>query len=176
MREKKQSLKRRIRPSVPLTLEIDGEKHTFNLAFDMIALGRIEEKTGLNLAWNVFTLWIEMSALRVLATSFWAAALLNHPEYDSDEGFFTLRSLLGPEHEDAVGDALWKAYMLYLPKDERELMQRARKEREEELAKGNPPIPPLPTETAESNTPTSGSNSVPSPDTISDSALANSAG
>jgi hypothetical protein len=176
MAQKKQPLQRLIRPSVPVTLELQGEKHVFQLAFDMTVLARIGEKTGLKLSFNIFTLWVEMSSAAVLGASFWSAALVNHPEYDNEEGFSTLRSFIGPQNVDDIAEALWKAYMLYLPKEDRELMERVLKEGREEKVNANPPQPPLAEETADQNTPNStGSNSAPSRDMTLDSTLASSA-
>ena len=167
----KQALQRRIRPSVPVTLEFGDEKISFNLSFDFNTLARIEEKTGLKTL-NIFTIWIEMSA-SVLGVMFWAAVCNKHPEYDDAEGLVILRSMLDPANADRVADALWKAYMLFLPVDKRELMENARAKALEEGEKNPTEPPPAIAMTAEPQT--SGSDSGPSQDTTSGVTLASSA-
>lgn len=163
---------RRVARCVPVTLEFDGSKHTFQLSFDFNTLARIEEKTKIRMM-NIFSVWIDMSA-SVLGVMFWAAAAGNHPEFDSDQGLVAMRSYLDVANVDAVADALWGAYMLFLPKEKRERMQAARAEALEKVEAGeNPPTPATPTEATPAQ-PT-GSSSGPSPDSTSDLPLANSA-
>ena len=166
MPEKRTPLHRRIRPSVPVTLDVDGEQMTFNLSFDMNALARIEEKTGLKLVGNIFTLWAEMSSARVLAACFWATAVNHHPEYDTKEGYHILVSLVEKDNLELIGKALAEAYPLFLSKDKADLFRKILKGEQEE----NPSQPePKPAENS------AGSPSGPSQSSISVSASASSA-
>jgi hypothetical protein len=179
MPEKKPSaVQRRVVRSVPVTLEFDGRKRIFQLSFDFNTLARLEDKTKIKML-NIFTIWVEMSA-SVLGAMFWAAAVGSHPEYDSDEGLVAMRSYLDADNVDTVSDALWEAYMLFLPKEKRERMEAARaaalKAAEAGAPAGaeeNPPTPATPTEAAPAQP--SGSSSGPSPDSTLPSASANSA-
>lgn len=132
------ALKRRIAPSVPLNLELEedaGAKSVknFRLSFDFNAKAEIEERTGLNLL--TAEVWTKMSA-RTLSIMLWAAVLANHPEYrtedgkgnETDEGLEVIRSFMEVGNSDAIHDALWNAYFISLPKDRRELLEKARKE------------------------------------------------
>lgn len=162
MRANRAPLKRRIRPSVPVDLEVDGEKHTFDLAFDFNALARIEEKTDLKTI-NILAIWRNLGSARVLGAVFWAATLLYQPEYDSEEGYRVLQSLLGPENWDPISGKLWDAYMLFLPPDQRKVMTDLRQK-----AEADPTTPPdAKAATAGSAT---GSDSGQSPDTTLGSA------
>lgn len=160
------ALKKRIAPSVPLSLELTddtGEKFVknFKLSFDFNAKAEIEERTGLNLL--TAEVWTNLSA-KVLSVMFWAAALANHPEYrtkdaegnETDEGLEVIRSYMELSNTDAIYEALWDSYFISLPKDRREALEASRaaiKEAEKLRAEGKPlplattpeskPAPPL---------------------------------
>ena len=174
MVDKKTPLQRMIRPSVPVTLEFSGgeKSKTFRLSFDFNALARIEEQTGLDML-NVFGIWTKMSAT-VLSAMFWAAALAHHPEYDSPEGLVAMRSYLDHDNAERTVEALWQAYLLFLPEDKAAALRKARADALKKAQEGeteNPPPPAMAAPAAES----SGSTSGPSPASTSESALASSA-
>lgn len=180
MPEKKLPLARRVRPSVPITLELDqGQQATFRLSFDFNAIVRIEEKTGLRML-NVYAPWAGLSAT-VLSVMLWAAMLANHPEYDSDEGLAIVRSFLDPENADRATQSLWEAYLLYLPERQAKAMRQMREDAEKAQKAENPPPPATPTQVKVEAPPASegknsiGSDSGPSPDTTSASASESSA-
>lgn len=180
MPEKKSPLQRRIAPSVPVVLEFPDEPKqiAFRLSFDMNTTVRIEEKTGLNML-GVTALWTNLST-KALRAAFWAAMIPNHPEYDSDEGLAAIGSLLVGENGDRAADAVWKAYLLFLPESQAKFLEQARKDRLKELESGNPPKPATPTQTTDLTAPAEqkdpiGSSSGPSPALTSASAIASSA-
>lgn len=171
MPENKLPLARRVRPSIPITLELDrGENITFQLSFDFNAIVRIEEKTGLRML-NVYAPWAGLSAT-VLSVMLWAAMLANHPEYDSAEGLAIVRSFLDPDNADRAIKALWDAYLAYLPERQAKVMRQMREEAEKAE---NPPAPATENPPASEAKNSIGSDSGPSPDSISASASASSA-
>ncbi len=189
------ALKRRIAPSVALTLELQddsGAKCTknFRLSFDFNTKAEIEERTGLNLL--TAEVWTNLSA-RTLSVMLWAAILANHPEYrtvdakdeETDEGLEVIRSYMEVGNTDQVHDALWNAYFISLPKDRREALEKARAELMEATkarAEGKPvPLAPVPenppAQPSQVEIPqaSAGSSSPPSPATTSVSPSTSSA-
>jgi hypothetical protein len=135
-------LRRRIAPSVPLTLNIvDADGSTFavnlQLRFDFNVLARIEEKTGLKML-NGMEMWKNLSA-SVLSAILWSAAIPSSPEYDSDEGLEAMRSYLDKGTADQAATALWEAYLLFLPKKEADMVREAQKKADEAQVAVNPP-------------------------------------
>jgi hypothetical protein len=181
MPAKKSPLQVRIAPSVPVTFDVpDGEAKTkkleLSVSFDVNTMIRIEGKTNLNML-NMLALWTRLN-MTVLRAALWAAILPSHPEYDSDEGFGAVAYMLADEvNRERAVEALWNAYMAFLPKDRREDMIRRRSEAEAAAAAGEPP-PDEDAEgkkTAEEASLPTGSSSGPAPALISASARANSA-
>ena len=198
MAEKRTPIQRRIRPSVPV--EIQPEGITLRLSFSMNALARIEERvnqqrlaalsrmiadpkelvrlyeqTKLRLAGNIFALWIAMASQEVILTTFWATAVENHPEYDTDEGYAVLTSLVDNESMDRIGQAVLDTYKLSLSKTQLETFEAAweKAKRDLESQTQEKPRENPPEAHSESST---GSNSGPSPDTTSESAASASSG
>jgi len=179
-------IKRRIAPSVPLTLMLESDgtsgltKLDFRLCFDMNAAAAIQEQTRLLLTDTL--IWKHIAEPIVLGAMFWAALLANHPEYRSVDGLEIARSYVQENNAQEIIEALWKAYLDFVPQDKRELLIKKRAEEDERkklLAAGEETENPSnqttasePPATLESST---GSSSGVSPDTISDSAIGNSA-
>jgi hypothetical protein len=174
-------IKKRIAPSVPLTLELtdDGGAtfvRNFRLSFDFNAFARIEEKTGLRMLG--IAVWTQLSA-KVLGAMLWAAVLAHHEEYDTidgqgqptEDGLQVIRSYIDLSNADKIAEALWQAYLLNLPKDKAEMLRKARAEEE---AKSKLPNAAAPAETP-AQTLSPGSSSGPSPDTTSALTMTNSA-
>ena len=162
------ALKMRIAPSVPLKLELEddnGSKYVrnFKLSFDANAAALVEEKTGFNMLRG--EVWEKLS-FKSLSIMLWAAVLANHDEYDCDEGLRVIRSYMGVGNTPQISEAVEKAFLASLPKDKREAIEAERARREKGLA-------PL-AEAGENPAEQPGSNSGPSPVTISDSALKSS--
>lgn len=173
-------LRNRIAPSVPLKLELeeDGGKRVvnFRLSWNFLASAEVEERTGLNLLTG--EAWTKLSA-RNLGIMLWAAALAHHPDYGArmegesfeqfeeakkqrqGEGLECVLSYIDLGNADQVNEAVWNAYFLSLPKEKREALESARKA----LMEGIKPVRPQAAETSES--PSDGSNSGQSQDTIS---------
>lgn len=179
------ALKRRIAPSVPLKLELmdDGGAtfvREFKLSFDFNAAAIVEEKTGLNLLTGA--VWTSLSS-RTLSWMLYAAILANHREYGrvdeegtiqpTSEGIDTIRSYMDIGNTDVIGDAVWDAYFISLPKDKRESLEKARAALMTKVGKDSSPLAVAPTTALA--TPSDGSTSGQSPDTTSDSASASSA-
>jgi hypothetical protein len=175
------ALRRRIAPSTPLTLELEDDiggkiTKTFRLCFDFNAAAEIKERTDLSLLNG--SIWQHIDNPTVFSVMFYAAILANHPEYrtvddegaPTDEGLEVIRSYMQESNADVITEALWKAYLAYLPKEKRDLMERLRAKAE---AKNPDPLPQAaaPTTPESSNSLTSG----PSLDTTSGSAMKSSA-
>lgn len=177
MAEKRSPLQRRVAPSVTASLEYPDGKIDFRLAFNNNALARIEESTGLNLLANPYALWGKVSKSR-LGVIFWAGLLQDRPELASDEGLLVVRSYLdSQENELRAFNAVWEAYLLYLPKEQAEELSALRAKAENESTEKKDGAEPQPAEkkTEQPESPQTGSSSGPSADSISGSALANSA-
>jgi hypothetical protein len=136
-------LRRRIAPSVPLTLNITNEDGStfsvsFQLRFDFNVLARIEEKTGKRMLTGM-DIWKQMTAT-TLSAMLWSAVIPSNPEYDSPDGLEAIRSYLNNETADQASNALWEAYLLFLPKKEAEdLREHVAKVNAEGKPAENPP-------------------------------------
>jgi hypothetical protein len=158
------ALRRRIAPSVPLIVEYTDEKGPFSkayrLAFNLNVLAEISEKTGLQAL--SFDIWIKLSA-RVLRVMLWAALLPHQPEFYADDGIETVGSMLDGENQEKAVRALWDAYLLYLPKDQAEALQRERTRAEKAATEGGGDLPLATPATEQPNpSPSDGLNSGPS--------------
>jgi hypothetical protein len=171
MDEKKAALKRRIAPSTALVLDLDDENgakfsRSFRLCFDFNAAALIQEHTGQMLTNAAVWKYIDQPIFQSIM--FWAAVLANHPEYAGEEGLAVLRSYMDERTADPIKEALWKAYLAYLPAKKREFMEKIKTDAEAALQEGKePPTVPL-AGTPPANPPTAisdGSSSGPSPDT-----------
>ena len=192
MPDKRPILKRRLAPSVPLTLDVKDEndavigKLELRVGFDFNVLARIEDTYNEILRRKkrpgeivtpeerLHTLGLEMWTrlnAGILNVMLWSACVPYNPEYLSDvwtddgpDGLVVLCSYLDKTEAEKATEALWQAYMLYLPKDQREIMKKLK-------AGESKPNPPSEAATKSEST---GSTSGPS-DTASDSAIAKSA-
>lgn len=168
------ALRRRIAPSTPLTLELEDDSggkfvKTFRLCFDFNAGAEILDRTGLSLLNG--SIWQHIDKPTVFSVMFYAAILANHPEYrtvdekgePTDEGLEVIRSYMQEANAEPITEALWKAYLAFLPKEKRELMEKLRMK-----AEGKGSTSPLAAATPEA-TPESpiSSSSGPLPDTTS---------
>jgi hypothetical protein len=142
---KESALKRRIPPSVPLTLELQdhtGAKSSksFMLCFDFNAIATVEEMTGLGMLngeiWELFGRDEEEkkgdvkqskkhvrpkgSGAKALGVMFWAGVLAHHPEYDSEEGLAVIRSYMDAGNAVQIAGALQRAFVASLPKAQQE--------------------------------------------------------
>jgi hypothetical protein len=177
------ALKRRIAPSVPLTLELDDDNgskmvRNFRLSFDANAAAEVEERTGFNMLRG--EIWEKLS-FKGLSVMFWASVLANHPEYDTedqhgnrtDDGLRVIRSYMGIGNTAQISEVVEKAFLASLPKHKREAIEAERIRREKEkapfvaAAAGGTETPPAAAQP--------GSNSGPSPDTTSASPSESSA-
>jgi hypothetical protein len=166
------ALKMRIAPSVPLSLQLEednGAKFTknFRLSFDANAAAEVEERTGFNMLRG--EIWEKLS-FKNLSIMFWACALANHDEYDSEEGLRVVRSYMDLSNTEKISAAVQKAFMLGLPEEKRKAIEaeQARKD------SGKRPLESA-GETPAATTELPGANSGPQPASGSDSAEKNSA-
>jgi hypothetical protein len=133
------AVKRRVAPSVPITIELlddSGAKFTrnFRLSFDFNAFARIEEKTDVRVLG--MEIWAKLSP-RVVGAMLWAGVLALHPEYDTedeegeptDEGLEAIRSYIDAGNVDFIGDKLWEAYLITLPKERADALRKWRRRR-----------------------------------------------
>lgn len=148
------SLKMRLAPSYPFTLEVEGtagkELLSFRLCYDFNALALIEEKTG----WSLLTgaIFNHLNAGFTL-TMFWAGVLAYHPEYSTDAGRQVLGSMITHRNAAVVSDAVSDAFIKSLPDDQQERIrvaaENARKDAQAKAAgKGEEPIAPSPLSSA----------------------------
>lgn len=193
MPDKRPALRRRIAPSVPLEISFSDEngnfKKTYRLAFNLNVLAEISEKTGRS-ALDV-SVWAKLDA-RVIRAMLWAALLPFQPEFDTrdaktgertNDGLETVGSWLAGENQDRSVDALWDAYLAYLPANEAEAMRESLKKANEALR--SEALTKSPTEDDASGgevpldqkakSPTAGSICGPLPATTSESPIAKSA-
>lgn len=124
-------LRRRIAPTVPLTLTLEvegGEKWTrnFRLSFDFNATCRIEQMTGQSvLNGEVF----RNPNATTLSIMLWATVCATHPEYDYDPktdedeetcaGLVAIRSYMDSSNVRAITVALSDAFLASLPEADR---------------------------------------------------------
>ena len=141
-------LKPRIIPEsakVPLTLEFDGEeKRSFQLAFDVSTLVRIEERSDVKNAMNPLEIWVGLSVTRLLVM-FWAAVATLDKSYDSEEGLLAIRSFLTQENIDQVGEAVFNAHQKFVSPRQREVMEKLLKAVKEGTSAGMSEPPTSPT-------------------------------
>ncbi len=200
------ALKRRIAPTVPITLELEDEdsqkfKKTFHLCFDFNAISLIEERTGFSLL-DGLAIWGEVAPAAtaegkkkkgrkasrrasLLSIMFWASVAAKHPEYltedenqePSGEGLQTIRSYMNSSNSEEILAALWEAYLLYLPADQRELLKKLTSDAEaqQRAASETSPLAPAPDQIPANQPTPAGSISGPSPATSSESATKTSA-
>lgn len=162
------ALRRRVAPSVPLTLALaqaDGPPLdlTFRLAFDFNAMAAVEDATGLNMLRG--EIWTALTG-STLGALFWASLLAHQPEYAEAGGLEVARSYIEPGNVVAVGNAVEDAFMLSLPEDDRAAIRAARESR--------PARPTTPTASPKTDGASAGSNSGPSVDTTSGLTTTNS--
>ena len=163
---------RRMAPYKPFVLvadQFDGTKFSksFRLCFDFAAFARVKEKTGLEL-WNSLEAWAKTSedSSRILPVLLWAAVCRNHPEYAGEDGLDALASYIDPRNAGAIGDAVFEAYLLSVPKELADQVKEAieKANREEESAD---PTGEVPKKEAEPPETSAGMITGPSPDTTS---------
>jgi hypothetical protein len=134
-------LRRRIAPSVPLTLELaddSGEKfsRSFLLAFDFNAMTLVLEQTGYSMLTG--EIWNHVNE-KTLSIMLHAAVLLRHPEYGTAEGLEVIRSYMDTNNTEAITNALNDAFLLQLPPERRKNVQAAQKRA---AGQGGNPTPP----------------------------------
>lgn len=137
------ALKRRMMPSVPLSLQVengDGSSFTVDLklAFNMNVLASVQEKCGQNLLSDVFS-W--MDDPKAVIAVLWGAALPYQPEFNSDEGFEAVGEYMTLENRNDTIEALLKAYAFFVRKDKREGFEKRAAQIVEILRTGKMPEP-----------------------------------
>lgn len=172
------ALRRRVAPFVPLSLvleEPDGNIQVdLKLAFNMNAAAAVQEETGYLLT-NT-SIWNHIAEPKLLRAAVWAAALAHQPEYEADGGLATIGSYIQESNSEQIVEALWKAYLAYLPAAKRDFLIKAKADAEEKAKRGETNRPLDETQRPTSETiPSTGSNSGPSPEPTA-SAQTNSAG
>jgi len=168
------AIRHRIAPSVPFSLEITDSsgsfKIDFQLRFDFNVLARIEKETGLKMLGGMDMFTTKMSS-SVLSAMLWAAAADSNPDYDNEEGLRAIRSYLDKEAGSRAYDALWEAYMLFLPKKDADVLR----DLKEKADKGEAPPENPPTVEQTRTSKSDGSTSGQSQSTTSELANASSA-
>lgn len=137
MPDRSEALRKRITPSVPITLELEddgGAKFTksFHVSFDYNTVTTIEERTGLQMVSGKEheSVWKNPTA-RVTSIMFWAAILNHHPEYASDEGLKIIRSYMDASNATKIAKAMNDAFVLTLSKEQQEHIRSEEKKEEE---------------------------------------------
>lgn len=149
------ALRRHIAPSVPLSLDLTDDAggkllRRFRLAFDFNAAAEIKTRIGLKLLDG--SIWQHIDDPVVFSVMFYAAVLAHQPEYrtrddagePTDEGLEVIRSYMQESNAEVITEALWQAYLAWLPKEKRELMERLRAKAE---GKSADPLSPAPAAT-----------------------------
>jgi hypothetical protein len=172
---KPSALRRRIAPFTKLSLALAEPGNSqvaieLKLAFNMNAGAAIQEQTGLML--TDLSIWKHIAEPKVLRAMLWAAVLAHQPEYDCEEGLYTIGSFIQEDNAEQIIEALDQTYLAYLPKAKREWLEKLKAEADrksgESSAEKNAPTPATSGQSA-------GSSSGPSEDTTSASAIASSA-
>jgi hypothetical protein len=135
------SLRRRIAPSVPLSLELvdDGGAtftRNFRLSFDLNAMTLVQEQTGLSMLNG--EIWNDLNE-KTLSVMLHAAVLAHNPEYDCSDGLGVIRSYMDTTNIEKITDALNEAFLLQLPGERQEKIRKAQAAAKE---KGENPTPP----------------------------------
>jgi len=169
------AIRHRVAPSVPFSLELTDASGSFKidmqLRFDFNVLARIEKETGLKMLGGIDMFTTKMSS-SVLSTMLWAAAADSlDPEYDSQEGLEAVRSYLDKESGSRAYDALWEAYMLFLPKKDADVLRDLKEKADK--GEASPENPPTVEQTSAPNS--DGSTSGQSQSTTSESVSSASA-
>jgi len=144
MAGKVSAIRHRIAPSVPFSLEIADSSGSFKidmqLRFDFNVLARIEKETGLKMLGGIDMFTTNMSS-STLSAMLWAAGLASlDPQYDSREGLEAIRSYLDKDSGTRAYDALWDAYMLFLPKKDADFLRELKEKGDKgEAPPENPP-------------------------------------
>lgn len=181
MPAKKSALHELISPAHPFIIQLrDGTKIELLLSFDFNAAAEIQQKIGLNITegqafWEHY--W-EPSWIRAML---WACLLARQPEYAGEEGLRVVGSYIYDENLLDVQEAIFQAYLLYLPEQTRNNILKAREEAKAKAAKAKARkeagLAPEPEDDFLAEKPSldqAGSNSTRSPDTILESAKASS--
>lgn len=185
MPQRDSALRRRVAPSVPLKISFtDGEGQfvkTYRLAFNLNVLAEISEKTGL--AALSMDLWSKLDANLILVM-LWAALLPEQPAFDTrdkaghrtDEGLKVVGSWFVAENQERAVEALWDAYLLYLPADQAADLRARRTKLEDPEPGGDDPLAlPKPAMVPDAPPISDGSSSGQSADTTLVSPIAKSA-
>lgn len=123
------TLKRRIAPSVRLTLALEDQlgnlhPYEFLLCFDFNAIALIEERTGIGVLdgeiWSILqpkkagakeTLARNKPSLAAtISVMFWAVVQANHPELEGEEGLRTIRSHMDPQNTQKILEGVAEAF------------------------------------------------------------------
>src|SRR5437899_3320425 len=122
----KSAIYRRLAPSVPLSLTFKDETGSktlnFRLAFDFNAAAAIEEKTGKNILRGEL---LDSMNARDLSVAFWAMLLMNHPEFDSDEGLIAARTYMTISNANDVAVAVKNAFITSLSEETQKAIKEA---------------------------------------------------
>lgn len=141
----KKALRKRITPSVPLSLTItNGDDSSFVvsflLTFDFNAMALVEANTGLSmLTGEVF---VNPNATKI-SILLWAAVQTNQPEYEGEEGLEAIRSFLTTDNVTEVLKAVDAAFLAALPKERAEELKAAAEAKRNGTA-GKPADPTTP--------------------------------
>lgn len=141
-------IRKRLAPSVPLTLEVGDEAGnkevlSLRLSFDFNALALVEEFTGISLLSGKIFNQLNATNLSLLL---WASMLQNHPEYTGIKGLEAIRTYMTLDNAKVVEAAVSEAFILCLPPEQREAIRKATEEAAAEaarkLAAGEAPAAP----------------------------------
>jgi len=103
-----------------------GAKETlsYRLAYNFNAFAAIEARTGLNMLRG--ELFRKLNASNLIA-AFWAALLINQPDFFNDEGYAFAGELVTMQNSPDILRAVKQAFLLCLSKEERERIEAAEK-------------------------------------------------
>lgn len=115
------SIRERISPSVPFTLEVEDAtgkfSHSLRLSYNFDSLGLIETETGKSMLTEATEVFDNPSCKNV-SVLLWAALQENHPEYRGLNGLRIIRQNLTLGQAKKAKDACEEAFVKQLPDEQ----------------------------------------------------------
>jgi hypothetical protein len=114
------SIRERVSPSVPFTLEVEDNtgkfSYSFRLAYNFRTLGLIEKHTGKSMLTEANDVFANPTCNNV-AILFWAALQINHPEWRGEDGLSAVHNNLTLLTAKKAKDACEEAFVKQLPEE-----------------------------------------------------------
>jgi hypothetical protein len=123
------ALKRRVAPAASLTLDyVDHSgartKKQLLLSFDFNSAARVQELTDYRL--TDLSIWTHITEPILLRAMLYCSLLAHQPEFATEDGLEIVGSWMDESNQAAIVTALEEAYLLWLPKEKREFLEKLR--------------------------------------------------